>query len=495
MIDALLAAGLAARRELPVLVRGFLIACSCGSLQLCVMGQSRGWLFTLPFVLLCSIAVVKDRLRIAAVAMLPAVAAAAPARQLVNIFRGNEESNAALAHAARSAAQTSLLLCAGMMAIGALLAWTETRTRVPTLSPVTRRRLGAVVVTVTVAFACIGALAATHGQPVAFIKRQLNGFSHEATGNSGGSHFEEVGSGRYDFWRVSLDALAAHPIGGLGQDNFADYYVTRRRTYEDPRWPHSLEMRLLAMTGLVGFLLFSTFVVAGILAALRTRRTATPERAFAGLALLPLVVWLIHGSIDWLWEVPALSGPALGFLGMACALQPAAARIDTSRRSWRAPSWLVGATGAVGLIACTAVLALPYLSVRMISQATDVADRSPAAALSDLATAADLNPWNPDPVRLAGTIALQTGRFVDAQRLFRQTIAREPEGWFAWLGVGLAASALGERDRARMAFKTAAAINSLEPTIRAALDRVLSPHPMTASAAFAMLASESGELT
>ena len=65
-----------------------------------------------------------------------------------------------------------------------------------------------------------------------------------------------------------LDAFLAHPIGGLGQDNFADYYVSRRRTDEEPAWTHSLELRLLAHTGLVGFLLFAAFLVAAIAAAM-----------------------------------------------------------------------------------------------------------------------------------------------------------------------------------------------------------------------------------
>ena len=37
-----------------------------------------------------------------------------------------------------------------------------------------------------------------------------------------------------DFWRVSVDAVASHPVGGLGQDNFADYYVSRGRSGEEP---------------------------------------------------------------------------------------------------------------------------------------------------------------------------------------------------------------------------------------------------------------------
>src|SRR5205085_1189419 len=88
----------------------------------------------------------------------------------------------------------------------------------------------------------------------------------------------DVGSGRYDFWRVSLDAVAAHPIGGLGQDNFAEYYVRRRRTGEEPAWTHSFEFRLLTHTGVVGTALFTLFLVGAMAAALPARRPRSPRR-------------------------------------------------------------------------------------------------------------------------------------------------------------------------------------------------------------------------
>ena len=157
-------------------------------------------------------------------------------------------------------------------------------------------------------------MAATHGHPVRFIERQWNGFSQPQT-TSTGSHFTDVGSGRYDFWRVSLDAFLAHPIGGLGQDNFDDYYVRHRRTGEEPSYTHSLELRFLAHTGIVGFLLFATFMVAAIAAVMPARRRRGLEAFIAGAALLPLIVWLIYGSIDWFWEIPRLPGRRSGSWG------------------------------------------------------------------------------------------------------------------------------------------------------------------------------------
>ena len=70
-MDALAATLLATRRELPGLLRGTLLAVACSGLQLSLIVQSRGWLFTLPLVAFVTIAVAADRLRLAAVAIVP----------------------------------------------------------------------------------------------------------------------------------------------------------------------------------------------------------------------------------------------------------------------------------------------------------------------------------------------------------------------------------------------------------------------------------------
>jgi len=65
--------------------------------------------------------------------------------------------------------------------------------------------------------------------------------------------------------------------------------------------------------------------------------------------------------------------------------------------------------------------------------------------------------------------------------------AREPGGWFPWLGAGLAASALGERAVAKHDYKVAASINSQQPAVTTALARVDGSHPLTPQAALDML--------
>jgi hypothetical protein len=280
----------------------------------------------------------------------------------------------------------------------------------------------------------------------------------------------------------------AHPIGGLGQDNFSDYYVSRRRTSEEPQWTHSLEMRLLAHTGIVGFLVFTAFLVAAAAAAFRSRRSRDPfAGVLASIAVLPFVVWLIHGSVDWFWEMPALTGPALVFLAMAGGVDRTDARRGTAEtgRAW--PRLALGGGALIATVAAAVVLGFPYLSARETSAALAVRAANPAQALRHLSKAADLNPLSALPGRLGGAIALQDSQFTDAGRRFRQAIAREPEGWFSWLGAGLAASALGDRRGAHRDFAVAKSLNSKQPAVVQALARVYSRHPLTASQAFGML--------
>jgi O-Antigen ligase len=492
-IGALTAIALASRRELPGLLRGVMLAFACSGLQLALIVQSRGWLFTLPLVALVSIVLVRGRLRVAAAAVLPILGVLVIIHRLLAVYAA---TSASLDHTSQRAGQPALLICAGVLVLGTVLAWADSLRPDRPLSPVRRRVVGWVLSAAVVIGLLAGGTYATHGHPFHFISRQWTGFSHPETFSTQ-THFVDVGSSRYDFWRVSLDAFAAHPIAGLGEDNFGDYYITHRRTLEEPSSTHSFELRLLAQTGVVGFILMTGFLIGALGLAVRARRRAGPlTAAAAGIALLPVVVWLIHGSIDWFWEMPALSGPALGFLGVAGALRPRAARVaaaaaseDPAASRRMRPAGRSGAVlaGIVALLAGVIVLGVPYLSVREVSLGSNAAARDPQAALSDFATASRLNPFSSVPGRLAGVVALNTHRYAIAEGRFQQSIQREPGGWFSWLGAGLAASAMGQRTAADRYFRTAYGINDKQPADIAALQRVFSKDPLTSDEAFNLL--------
>ncbi len=193
--------------------------------------------------------------------------------------------------------------------------------------------------------------------------------------------------------------------------------------------------------------------------------------------------------------MPALSAPALGFLGMAVALaqpsqpenpdQLSAPGGERTPRAWQRRA--ATATGGLVLLLAAAALGLPYMAVREESTASDVQSRDPATALSDLALAARFNPLSAIPGRAGGMLALQTGRFADAEQRFRQAIGRDSGSWQAWFGEGLAASALGDRAVAQHALAVAASINRQQPAIRVALAHVAKRRPLTPAQALALI--------
>ena len=139
MIDALTATALAARRELPAPIRGLLLAMACACLQL---GIDRR----------------EPRLAVHPAARAGRLAApgarpAARGRRSAAPDRGHLAAPAppaavykspggvALAHAARSAGEASLVLCAVVFVLATLLAWADQLGRGPTLSRTRRRRL------------------------------------------------------------------------------------------------------------------------------------------------------------------------------------------------------------------------------------------------------------------------------------------------------------------------------------------------------------------
>jgi hypothetical protein len=480
-IGALVAVGLAARRGLPAPVRGLLLAFTAAELMLAITVQSRGWLFTLPLVGVWAIVAAGGRLRAMGAALLPAAGALVAIHPMLRLFQ--IASPKALTHAAVDAGKIGLLSCAGVFAIATLGYWIEQARGRPALGALRRRTLGTLAVVVALAGMGGGLVVISGGHPGSFVSRQWHGFTREPTATSDTSHFATVGSGRYDIWRSAIDAFRAHPIGGLGQDNFGDWYLRHRHTYEEPMWTHSLELRLLASTGIVGFLLFAAFLGAALTAAVRARRRGElSDRMLIGAALLPLGVWLIHGSIDWFWEFPALSGPALGFLAMAGRLGPAVdpslARAPARART-RTWSVVAGFGGAVALVCAVVVLGVPYLALREISRAETASYTDVNASLADFHTAHRLNPFMSDPGSLGGTVALINGRAQLAGTLFAQATEREPGSWFSWLGRGLAASARGKTATARGYLREAARIDDRQPVVQISLQKVGTKSPLT----------------
>ncbi|HEY1590382.1 MAG TPA: O-antigen ligase family protein [Solirubrobacteraceae bacterium] len=453
------------------LTRAGLAAVAAACLEVSLLAQSRGWLYTLPLILAVVIAFSPERGRAVMWSVIPIGCVLATLPWVLHSW----------AHPTAvtdvGSARAGLLAVLASGAVGLLVAHLQWRYELSPRGWRGIRAAGRTAAALAVAAVTGVAALAISGGAVA---RGWHQFTTDTPVHPGVQRFAELGSGRYDFWRVALRGFLDHPLGGLGQDNFAQAYLVSRHTGEEPTWLHSLELRLLAHTGAVGFLLFAGFLVFALGAYRLASRGADPRRRLVlAAALVPLAVWVVHGSFDWFWEIPALSGVVFAFLGAVVALE--------SRRERKASSRV-----SVALIAVVGALALlgpAYLGERSLAAGRALAAARPATALGDLSLAARLEPLSSVPQTLAAGIELRAGDGAAALRLAEAGLRRNAGDWVSWLVDGLAAGRAGQPERARADLKRARALDPREPVIALAGRRAGTRAPLTIAEAESVLSA------
>jgi hypothetical protein len=403
---------------------------------------------------------------------------------------------------AMDTASSSLLLAALVAgAVMFLVALADRRAR-PSRSQ--ERLAGRALAGLAVLVAVVGLVlfVSAYGSPFTVAKKGWHAFKTEASPYGGSSRFTgSLGTNRYDFWRVGWDRFTDKPLTGLGADNFQEAYLADRHSDNAPKYPHSVEVRAISETGLVGTALLIVGVGAGLLAAVvAIRRRRGLGAAAAAAATASFVYWLVHGSIDWFWEFPALGGPAFALLGLAAGLLPrraggeggpargfSAAR-GRGRRSAR-PALLI----ALGVAAALS-FAAPWLAEVQQDRAIGAWRTDPSSAFDTLDSAASLNPLNATPKLLAGSIALRLGRKADSQRYFREAIERDPGDAYAHLELGGLLAQAGRRGAALATLERAAKLDPRDDLTAGVLRRVRRGKPVDLTAVNRQLAVRSAKL-
>jgi O-antigen ligase len=435
---------LSGRRDIPAPLRGLLLGSAGLLASLVVLGQSRGWLFVFPLIVVLAVLIVPGRGR--TIASVAAVAAAILIirRPLLDVYEqwhpfrppGDPFSDAT--HATLIA---SLALALAGFGAALLDRWIR-------LGAVPARRISAAFVVLFV-LGCAGTVAGyavLKGDPVSAVSDKWRELKHGGTE----PHFRgnrlrlAVTTYRYDYWRVAWHEFTTHPFKGVGVDNFARDYLARGKSIETPKYPHSTELRPLSQTGIVGGLLFVGALAAALAAAFPALRRPGLAGTAAGGALVLFAYFMIHGALEWLWEFAGLGGPAFAMLGIAAALgsgRPPAARRPPERRLAGVAVLVVGLVIAAGL-------AVPWLAARDLERAREVANKDPKGALDRLDRSAKLNPLSPLADETAALVLLRTRRTAEAKARLRKAIDRDPTAAFPYLELGAIASLQGRRAQA-----------------------------------------------
>ena len=314
-----------------------------------------------------------------------------------------------------------------------------------------------------VAIALVATLVAL-GDPVDKVRQQYDDFVNLRVNDPGSTRFLSGGGYRYDYWRVAWLEFKDAPLKGQGAGNYDDLYFVERRTSEDIRQPHSLEMQTLAELGLVGTAFLLVFVGAVVAGLWRQSRRALelPERRMVAVAAGgAFVAWLAHTSVDWLHNIPGVTGIAL------CA---AAALVSPwARRRGASLSTRIIAVGLVGLAvvaAADSVGRLAYADKDRID-ARDSLRSDPVEALRLANRSLSLNGDSVPTLYIKSAAYARLGRYRESRAALLEAAELEPRDHLTWALLGDLTARRGDFRAARGYYRHALELNPRSPFIAA----------------------------
>lgn len=362
---------LAAGPEERAPVRGVALGLATGLLGLAMMTQSRGAIWSLGLTVILAFIIFPGRLR-------TLLFLAVPGFLLVYEFPSlNRYWTEGPAEVGGALAGRTLLVASIMAAfIGMILALLERWIRVKGKTKVV---LGSAILIAAVAGAIYGSMALTKdvGGPLGWVSNTWKTFTGQTESGEQQTGqprlFMVDSSGRVGIWKVAWEEVRNEPILGVGADNFVfQHDLLRNTNVHGAQHAHSIELQVLGETGVVG----GVFATCAILLALGgimwprcvagwrgARRSWLRRRASDGseaqppepsrlrhvrwgensieygwdMALvLSVSYWVIHASVDWLWQMAGVAIPML--LMLAAGVARTDARADILWPRWN--RWL-----------------------------------------------------------------------------------------------------------------------------------------------------------
>ena len=445
------ALGLAASRSVPAALRVVALTAAPTLLAAWFLIQSKGAGVGLVAAGLLFLALARDRLR-ALVPIALALAVALPAFELLAEPFGlfvDQVPDAEFEAAIRDAGRGALLVSLAALPVALAYVLLDRRLVVPERAA-RAAGLAVAAAAVVAGVAAVVVAAVELGDPRDDVSDAWASFKEVPDERDPSSHLVNIGSNRYDFWRVALVEFRAHPVAGAGGRAFGAAYRREGATNETPQRAHALPLDVLAETGIVGFVLLAVGVGAFVVGAARRSRSSLADAAlFAALAY-----WLLHASVDWLWTIPAAALPFVVLLGTGAApdtVRPLGGRLT--------------APLAAGLVlVALLVFAPPWLSARL----TDRAIENPGTAERDFRWARALDPLSVDPLVAESGVAPTAGESIPP---LLEALEREPESAGVRYVLGLAYLDAGRPREALEQLREAQRLDPHEARVRDAVAR------------------------
>lgn len=415
---------------------------------------SRGAALALAVGLVAALVLDTRRLRFITIGVL----VAAPAG--VAVWLSSQESGltstsaarAVIADEGRDVASVLIATIAASAVIAVLCGLMSRRIQVPRAA---RLAYGAVLACAALTLLTVGL--ASQGGPVQLVRDAYHNVDQNRV-DTGGDRNDlngRLGSissmGRVQQYEVAWRQYKERPLLGTGAGTFEQYWLRYRPIGVQVRDAHNLYLETLAQLGLPGLAILLALLAVPVAGAWRARRHPLAAAVFGAY-----VAYLVHTGIDWDWEIPAVTLPAL-----VCGVALIAARPDGSGRRWElsSRSRVLG----VGVVLALAAFSMIGLAGnRALDHAAgDVSFGDFRAAAEDAETAMRWAPWSAEAHQLLGRARSGLGEDDLARASLLQATRMSPDDWQSWYDLGLASKGREQR----RAFVRAATLNPREADI------------------------------
>jgi ABC-type multidrug transport system fused ATPase/permease subunit len=263
-----------------------------------------------------------------------------------------------------------------------------------------------------------------YGGPVKLVRKGYDSFTTTSGGtpvNLNQRLFSFSGSYRAELWRAAWHDYRAHPVLGSGPGTYEWYWNEHRPLQHKVRDAHNLYLEVLAELGPLGLLLLAVALGTPLVAAFRAR-----GQPLVPAALATLVAFLVHASVDWDWEMSAVTLAAL-----ACAAALLAAADSRASAPILSPRLRTAGVVASLLLAVVAFVGVVGASALAASDSALTKGEYSKAA-SQARKASRWWRWSPDPWRMLGDISVARGDSEAARGYYRKAIAKDDTDWKLW---------------------------------------------------------------
>lgn len=300
--------------------------------------------------------------------------------------------------------------------------------------------------------------------PTVVVQQKWEAFkTNDTSGKEQSRYLSASGSERYLYWQVIWKDFAAHPILGVGTQNYeATYYQLRERSsWGAVRQPHTLPLEVLGERGIVGGVLFFGLLATCLASGLweRFRNLNSEGKAQVGALVAAVVYWFVHSSADWFWQIPAVTLPAIFYLALLVSPWQRSVEspvLESRERIW---GWPLRAGGVgVAVLAVTVVVPL-YVADYYLERSNTVTD--PAEGLTMVENAQRFNPLNSRLAEREAELAIETGDWDRVEDAYKRAIQLNPEHYAPYMFLATFYERRGEFEQALLYYQEALKFNPL----------------------------------